>query len=338
MDGLLRGLRRHAYLACLLLVAGACGSRSGIPDRPRAPSNDAGARPVASDGGKDDALAGTHGDASAPSASNLDGGQSTTSVLVDGGPNAACARARWDGCDTRYYVCCGLACVDPWNDPHNCGACDTVCADRTICQGGECAPWPTCHIDCTADGGDATSCCGFSCCAPGQLCCAGALAPSGGYQFGCAAPNEYGTCPRGGNHCSRCVCASSGTPIATPDGDRRISDLKSGDVVFSVDRDAVVAVRLLRVTRAPVPVGHRMMRVSFANGIALEMSGGHPTADGRTLSDLRPGDELGGVSVIAVEDVPYSDDATWDILPASQSGAYFAGGVLVGSTLAAGAR
>ena len=38
--------------------------------------------------------------------------------------------------------------------------------------------------------------------------------------------------------------------------------------------------------------------------------------------------------MVDVETVPYRHEYTYDILPASDSGTYFAGGVLVGSTLA----
>jgi hypothetical protein len=36
--------------------------------------------------------------------------------------------------------------------------------------------------------------------------------------------------------------------------------------------------------------------------------------------------------------VPYAYDRTYDILPASESGGYFAGGVLIGSTMKPNAR
>jgi hypothetical protein len=62
---------------------------------------------------------------------------------------------------------------------------------------------------------------------------------------------------------------------------------------------------------------------------------GHPTADDRTFGDLRAKDELDHVVIKTVERVPYTPPYTYDILPASSSGAYFAGGVLIGSTLKA---
>jgi len=43
-----------------------------------------------------------------------------------------------------------------------------------------------------------------------------------------------------------------------------------------------------------------------------------------------------GVRVVAASVVPYAHDATYDILPDSDTGTYFAGGILIGSTLARG--
>ena len=65
----------------------------------------------------------------------------------------------------------------------------------------------------------------------------------------------------------------------------------------------------------------------------LEISAGHPTADGRTFGQLRPGDRLGDVEIVAVQVIPYVHDYTYYILPASESGVYFAAGVPIGSTL-----
>ena len=55
---------------------------------------------------------------------------------------------------------------------------------------------------------------------------------------------------------------------------------------------------------------------------------------GATRHVLRAGDQLGSMDVVRVELVPYGHDFTYDILPASDSGTYFAGVALVGSTLA----
>jgi hypothetical protein len=70
-----------------------------------------------------------------------------------------------------------------------------------------------------------------------------------------------------------------------------------------------------------------------AKGAVLDISGLHPTADGRRFADLRVGDILDGDAIVAREVVPYAHDSTYDILPASASGTYVAAGLLIGSTL-----
>jgi hypothetical protein len=131
------------------------------------------------------------------------------------------------------------------------------------------------------------------------------------------------------------ICASPDTPIATPEGDKAIAELRAGDLVYSVDQAAVIAVPLLRVGSTPV-VGHRVVRVRLDSGVVLELSPGHPTADGRPFSALTAGSQLDDRhSVLEAELVPYRYARTYDILPASSTGTYFAGGALVGSTLAA---
>jgi hypothetical protein len=138
-----------------------------------------------------------------------------------------------------------------------------------------------------------------------------------------------GTCPKG---CLGCRCASPDTPIATPSGERPIADLVPGDLVYSVEHDAVVVVPILRVNRTPAH-DHQVVRVALGSGRVLEISGPHPTADGRTFGDLRAGGVLDGVPIVGAERVPYAHPFTYDILPASSSGAYYAAGALIGSTL-----
>lgn len=89
---------------------------------------------------------------------------------------------------------------------------------------------------------------------------------------------------------------------------------------------------IAEVSRAPAP-NHHVIRVQLASGATLEISARHPTADGRTFGDLHAGDALSGIAITSATVVPYRHPWTYDILPASDSGTYFAGGALVGSTL-----
>jgi hypothetical protein len=148
--------------------------------------------------------------------------------------------------------------------------------------------------------------------------------------LGCFLPNEQGTCPTG---CTSCQCTSPETPIATPAGDRPIASLAEGDLVYSVHQGAIVAVPIRSVQRVPAK-DHVVMRVELEGGAVLEISPGHPTADGRTFAELQAGGTLGGMAIVDVRPQRYRHDATYDILPDSETGTYFAAGALVGSTLA----
>jgi len=128
------------------------------------------------------------------------------------------------------------------------------------------------------------------------------------------------------------VCASPDTPVATPGGNQPIADLKAGDLVYSADNGAIVAVPLLRVTRRPV-VNHFVVHLTTQKGAELNISAPHPTADGRTFATLKIGDTLDGDIIVSRELIPYQFAYTYDILPASSTGTYVANGLLIGSTL-----
>ncbi|MBO6940070.1 MAG: hypothetical protein JJ863_34180 [Deltaproteobacteria bacterium] len=128
------------------------------------------------------------------------------------------------------------------------------------------------------------------------------------------------------------ICASPDTPIATPDGDRAIGTLVPGDLVFSIEDGAVVAVPIARVAQTEVDE-HVVVRIRLDGGDELFLSPGHPLADGGSVGELEPGDLLGELEVLETELVEYEHPSTHDILPASETGAYFAGGALMGSSL-----
>jgi hypothetical protein len=163
-------------------------------------------------------------------------------------------------------------------------------------------------------------------CRANEICCEVTMGPS---IIDCFAPVN-GTCPLG---CAACVCSASATPIATPQGDRPIAELREGDPIYSVHRGALAAVPIRRVHREPVSGPHRMVELRLAHGVVLYISPRHPTADGRTFGDLVPGDLLDGVPVVGASLVPYRESFTYDLLPDSDTGTYFAGGVLIASTL-----
>ena len=130
------------------------------------------------------------------------------------------------------------------------------------------------------------------------------------------------------------ICLARGTRIATPSGDVAVEDLRIGDVVWSVDgRGARVAAALTLVGSTPVPPTHEVVRLRLDDGRVVLVSPGHPTADGRRVGDLAAGDVIDGARVVSAERVAYGGGATFDVLPSTASGAYWANGVLLGSTL-----
>lgn len=260
------------------------------------------------------------------------GGNSGTGGTVTGGvggTGGSLGTGGAGGCGNCQpgFGCCNDSCVNLNNDINNCGTCGVACSGpHPFCDNGTCGT-PSCTGAACAS---SQFCCGDACCATGQLCC-NVPGPVVSAVPQCVTP-VGGTCPVG---CSACVCASPDTLIATPGGVRPIVSLREGDLVFSVDHGQVVAVPVLKTKQIAVSNRHVVVRVALENGTVLEISAPHPTADGRQFGDLRAGSQLGGIRIAKVEVIPYGYDFTYDILPASDSGTYFAGGALVGSTLAA---
>jgi len=130
------------------------------------------------------------------------------------------------------------------------------------------------------------------------------------------------------------ICLALGTRIATPNGEVAVQDLRVGDVVWTIDlAGARIAAALVEIGSTPVPSTHRVVRLALADGRVVFVSPGHPTADGRHVGDLVAGETLDGARITSAERVAYAGGATYDILPAGTTGAYWANGVLLGSTL-----
>jgi hypothetical protein len=184
------------------------------------------------------------------------------------------------------------------------------------CPGGTWVPETSCAYripDCAAGPGE--------CCPePGKVVKAG-----GGLD---------GYCGHWDGSCSICICLSGTTQIATPFGPMLVPELRAGMLVMSQDAHGnTVVVPIARVSRTAVPDTHRIVHVVLADGRSVDVSAGHPDMFGRGVERLAAGDRYDGSTIVTAELVPYGGDATYDLLPATSTGVYWANGVPLGSTL-----
>lgn len=315
-------------LASVLLSAVACGGtfRGGTGDGTAGASGQAGSSGDHAGSGASSGQGGASGGAGG--AGNAGGagkgGASGTGGIAGsgvGGIGGAGGASCGPNCG---FTCCGPACINTGNDIKNCGTCGNVCTGPSpYCNGGKCDKPPCQGAPCATG----TTCCEAECCTAGQLCCE---VNAGASRIACTAATANGTCPAG---CAQCVCTAPNTPIATPTGEQAISALKVGDLVYSLHHGRLKVVPILLTNRVPVTGVHQMVEVRLSSGSVLSISPSHPTADGRTFADLTADDQLDGVALDSVRRVPYTEAYTYDILPDSDSGSYFAGGVLIGTTL-----
>jgi hypothetical protein len=319
-------MRKLAWLVALVAVG--CGG-SSEDGGARGTGGATGGGGGAGGGSGGAAGTGTGGSAGAGTGGTSIGGSGGTATGGSGG-TATGGAGGTAGCNAKTcgFTCCQDQCKNTDNDILNCGTCGTVCGGATpYCDQGKCTPQPPCGgVACIGT----KFCCGTQCCDMNQLCCdVPGPTPTGPK---CTTPVN-GTCPTG---CAGCVCNAPDTPIATPSGEREIASLREGDLVYSVHRGQVVAVPIRMVHRKEAP-NHVVVELALATGNVLHVSPLHPTADGRFFGDLRPGDVLDGVRVEDARLVPFAHTHTYDILPDSDTGSYYAGGVLIGSTLAGSA-
>jgi hypothetical protein len=130
------------------------------------------------------------------------------------------------------------------------------------------------------------------------------------------------------------ICLSAHTQIDTPNGAMGVETLRVGDLVWTINASGQrIVAPISAVTRVPVPSTHKMVHVVLEDGRQLWVSPGHPTTDGRRFGNLQTGDLLDGSRIVSIERVQYDGGFTYDLLPAGDTGFYWANGILSGSTL-----
>jgi hypothetical protein len=130
------------------------------------------------------------------------------------------------------------------------------------------------------------------------------------------------------------VCLSANSVIKTPNSDVNVKDIKDGMTVWSTDSNGIIIKsKVIKINHVFVGDTHKVIDLQLADGRELFVSPNHPTYDGRIIADLKVGETYDGSTVKSIELVPYKYQFTYDILPDTQTGNYWANGILVGSTL-----
>ncbi|MEI8103399.1 MAG: hypothetical protein WCG84_00640 [Candidatus Moraniibacteriota bacterium] len=130
------------------------------------------------------------------------------------------------------------------------------------------------------------------------------------------------------------ICLSGKTHIDTPKGTILVKDLQIGMPIWTVDtKGNRITGTVKETSRVPVPPTHQMVHLVFEDGRELFVSPGHPTTDGRHISDLTANELYDGSVIVSINHTSYDEGATYDILPSGETGFYWANGILIGSTL-----
>lgn len=130
------------------------------------------------------------------------------------------------------------------------------------------------------------------------------------------------------------ICLSMGTPIDTPNGPIAVEKLRLGDPIWTLDAAGRrIAGTVIALGSTQAPRNHHVLRVQLADGRSVTASPGHPLLDGRLLGNLRVGDTIDGSQVAAIDSLPYPNGETFDLIASGPTGAYFAGGIPLGTTL-----
>lgn len=193
-----------------------------------------GGRGSSGDGSTGSSSSGSGGSSSGAGSSSSSGGSSSSSGgsssgSSGGGKDAGSQDAGGGGCAAPCGVgrlCCNGACVNTANNPDHCGGCDVTCGAGTYCN-GSCQPIPCSSGQGNCRGG--TTCCGSSCCTPGQICCQ-QEGPVGGIGPTCYTPTA-----------SQPTCAPGCAPLC-------VSDRNVKRDIEAIDEQAV----LESVARMPI--------------------------------------------------------------------------------------
>ncbi|MBI3980950.1 hypothetical protein HY345_03040 [Candidatus Microgenomates bacterium] len=129
-------------------------------------------------------------------------------------------------------------------------------------------------------------------------------------------------------------CLAENTLIYTANGPVAVQNLHEGTKIWTINKNGEKELQpILKTSSATVPNNYAIVRLVLSDGRELYVSPGHPTYNGKTISELKINDKYDKARVIYYDTVQYHSDRTYDLLPAGDTGFYWANGILMGSTL-----
>lgn len=130
------------------------------------------------------------------------------------------------------------------------------------------------------------------------------------------------------------ICLASNTNISTPNGDINVKNIKVGMHVWSLNKKGEKVVStVIKISNTDVLKTHKVVHLVLSDKREVWVSANHPTINGLYVGKLKVGDIYDGFKVLTSELINYWDNKTYDILPDSETGYYWANGILLGSTI-----
>ncbi len=144
-----------------------------------------------------------------------------------------------------------------------------------------------------------------------------------------------------------CKCMPNTARILTSQGEKQIDNIQIGDSVYTFNNiDGKFLAPIIQVNKILVQKDYIMTKITLEDGRSIQASPKHPIPIERDyatssknqyeellFSEIKIGDHIDRTRVVFIEFVNYNGGFTYDILPAGESGYYWADGILVGSTL-----
>ncbi len=130
------------------------------------------------------------------------------------------------------------------------------------------------------------------------------------------------------------ICLTSTSKILTPAGEVDVKLVKVGTIVWTINKEGhKIEAPVLKVGSTKVPLYHQVIDLKLKDKRELLVSPGHPTINNKTVSQLKVGDKYDGSIVSNTFLVSYYGQRTYDLLPAGDTGFYYANDILMASTL-----